>query len=225
MDYLVQQNKKIGCEPIDPAEEIEAAGKKVVVIGGGDTGSDCVGTALRQEARSVLQLEILPEPPLQRSEATPWPLWPIILRNTHAHEEGGQRRWSVMTKNFQGQDDNVKKLHCVEVVWESPDGKGAPFPREKAGTDFEVEADLVLLAMGFIGPGENRIAEDLDLSRDAQGNVQADCDHMTSTEGYFVAGDMALGQSLVVRAIADGRETARSIIRYLEKKRGEAKAG
>jgi glutamate synthase (NADPH/NADH) small chain len=223
MDYLVQQNKKIGGEPLDPAEEIVAEGKKVVVIGGGDTGSDCVGTALRQRAGDVLQLEILPKPPEKRADTTPWPLWPTILRDTHAHEEGGQRRWSVMTKAFLGESDKVKKLRCAEVVWEKPDGNRPPFPREKSGTEFEVEADLVLLAMGFVGPGENRIAEDLDLEKDPQGNIQADHSRMTSTEGIFVAGDMTLGQSLVVRAVADGRKAARSIIDYLEERRRKAK--
>jgi glutamate synthase (NADPH/NADH) small chain len=223
MDYLTQQNKRVGGEPLDPSEEIRATGKAVVVIGGGDTGSDCVGSALRQHARKVYQLEILPKPPSHRAQSTPWPMWPLILRDTHSHEEGGERIWSVMTKAFVGHKGRVKKLRVAEVAWKASEGGAVQVPVEKSGTEFEVEADLVLLAMGFTGPGKNRLVEDLGMERDARGNVKADARNMTSAEGIFVAGDMARGQSLVVRAIADGRRAADGMIHYLEQKRKESR--
>jgi glutamate synthase (NADPH/NADH) small chain len=223
MDYLTQQNKRVGGEPLDPSEEIRATGKAVVVIGGGDTGSDCVGSALRQHARKVYQLEILPKPPSHRAQSTPWPMWPLILRDTHSHEEGGERIWSVMTKAFVGHKGRVKKLRVADVAWKASEGGAVQVPVEKSGTEFEVEADLVLLAMGFTGPGKNRLVEDLGMERDARGNVKADARNMTSAEGIFVAGDMARGQSLVVRAIADGRRAADGMIHYLEQKRKESR--
>jgi glutamate synthase (NADPH/NADH) small chain len=216
MDYLAQQNRRNAGESIDSAVEITARNKAVVVLGGGDTGSDCVGNALRQGAASVTQLEILPKPPLKRSESTPWPMWPLILRTTHAHEEGGERRWSVMTKAFLGEKGAVKKLRCVEVTWETPDGGGPAVPVEKPESEFELQADLVLLCLGFSGPEKNRIVDQLGLERDGKGNLRADQNRMTSAEGIFVAGDMAEGQSLVVRAVADGRRAARGIWKYLE---------
>ncbi|MCP4628088.1 MAG: glutamate synthase subunit beta, partial [bacterium] len=216
MDYLTQQNKRLSNEAIDPSEEISAAGKTVVVIGGGDTGSDCLGTALRQGAEKVYQFEILPKPPEDRSESTPWPLWPLKLRRTHAHEEGGEQRWSVMTKKFVGENGILKGLACVEVEWEQGVNGEPPAPMEKAGSDFEVKADIVLLAMGFIGPEKNRIIEGLDIRLDQKGNVKADENNMTNVPGVFVAGDMALGQSLVVRAIADGIKAARGITAYFQ---------
>ena len=192
-----------------------ASGKTVVVIGGGDTGSNCLGTALRQGATMVYQCEILPKPPSERPAFTPWPMLPTVLRHTHAHEEGGEQRWSVMTKEFIGENGAVKKIHCVELEWElTADGNlGAPI--EKIGTDFELEADLVLLAMGYVGPGKNRLVENLAIERDARGNVKADDQRMTNVKGIFVAGDMAQGQSIVVRAIADGRKAAQGIMTYL----------
>ena len=215
MDYLTQQNKRSGGETIGLSEGIMASGKTVVVIGGGDTGSDCLGTALRQGATMVYQCEILPKPPSERPAFTPWPMWPTVLRHTHAHEEGGEQRWSVMTKEFIGENGAVKKIHCVELEWElTADGNlGAPI--EKIGTDFELEADLVLLAMGYVGPGKNRLVENLAIERDARGNVKADDQRMTNVKGIFVAGDMAQGQSIVVRAIADGRKAAQGIMTYL----------
>jgi len=217
MDYLTQQNKRVSKETIIPSKEISAAGKTVVVLGGGDTGSDCLGTALRQGAKKVYQFEILPKPPVKRSVLTPWPLWPIQLRQTHAHKEGGELRWSVMTKAFVGDNNTLKKLKCVEVEWKSK-AKGGPLvPIEKDGTDFEVEADLVLLAMGFLGPEKNRIFEDMGILFDQRGNVKSDEKKMTNVDGVFVAGDISLGQSLVVRAIADGQRSARGIMKYLGK--------
>lgn len=217
MDYLTQQNKRVSKETIISSKEISATGKTVVVIGGGDTGSDCLGTALRQGAKKVYQFEILPKPPINRSGLTPWPLWPIQLRQTHAHNEGGELRWSVMTKKFVGDNNILKKLRCVEVEWK-PKAKGGPLvPIEKDGTDFEVEADLVLLAMGFLGPEKNKIFEDMGVLFDQRGNVKSDEKKMTNVPGVFVAGDITLGQSLVVRAIADGQRAARGIMMYLDK--------
>jgi len=215
MDYLTQQNKRVSKEISISSKEISAAGKTVVVMGGGDTGSDCLGTALRQSAKKIYQFEILPKPPINRSALTPWPLWPIQLRQTHAHDEGGEQRWSVMTKKFVGDNNIIKKLRCVEVEWKSK-AKGGPLvPIEKDGTDFEVEADLVLLAMGFSGPEKNRIFEDMGILFDQRGNIKSDEKKMTNVDGVFVAGDITLGQSLVVRAIADGQRAARGIMMYL----------
>ena len=217
MDYLTEQNRRVSGELSPSSAGIRAEGKHVVVIGGGDTGSDCVGTALRQGARSVLQFEILPKPPRERPASTPWPLWPNILRESHAHKEGCERRWSVTTRAFTGRDGVLTGLQCAEVVWESAEEGRPPVPREVPGTAFEVEADLVFLAMGFLGPGENRMLEELGVARDARGNVCADAHHMTSVDGLFVAGDMRQGQSLVVRAIADGRRAAEGIMAYLKR--------
>lgn len=218
MEYLVQQNKKIGGEDIDPAGEITAEGKHVVVIGGGDTGSDCLGTALRQGAERVIQLEILPRPPAERDASTPWPLWPWMLRETHAHKEGGELRWSVTARAFLGEKGRIERLRCVEVDWERNEDGSLKAQKERAGTQFELEADLVLLAMGFVGPGENRLVEELGIERDSRGNVRADEHNMTNIPCVFVAGDMAQGQSLVVRAIADGRKAAQGIRNFLSKK-------
>lgn len=217
MDYLTQQNKRVSGEPVEASEEITAAGKTVVVLGGGDTGSDCLGTALRQGAKKVYQFEILPKPPVNRSALTPWPLWPIQLRQTHAHKEGGDLRWSVMTKKFVGDNNILKKLKCVEVEWKAKEKGGPLLPIEKEGTDFEVEADLVLLAMGFLGPEKNKIFKDMEISFDQKGNVKSDEKNMTNVPGVFVAGDITLGQSLVVKAIADGKRAARGIMMYLGK--------
>jgi glutamate synthase (NADPH) small chain len=215
MPYLVQQNMRLGGEPVDPAQEITAADRAVVVLGGGDTGSDCIGTAIRQGARSVRQFEILPRPPAARSPATPWPQWPDMLRESSSHQEGGERRWGVATKAFAGEGGRVRQLRCVEVEWERPASGGAPAPREKPGTEFSVEADLVLLALGFVGPGRNLLVEKLGIKLDGRGFVQRDGNCMTSDPGTFVAGDMTRGASLVVRAIADGQTCARGVLRYL----------
>lgn len=219
MDYLIQQNKRISGEPVDQSSEINARNKTVVIIGGGDTGSDCLGTALRQGAKKVYLFEILPRPPAQRSETTPWPMWPLIFQQTHAHKEGGEKHWSVMTKAFLGEKGKLKKLQCAEVEWRSPEASAPPVPVERPGTRFEVDADMVILALGFVGPGNNRLIEDLNLELDARGNIKADDKLRTSSEGVYVAGDMRQGQSLVVKAIADGRKAAREIIAYLGAKR------
>ncbi|MBW2609804.1 MAG: glutamate synthase subunit beta [Deltaproteobacteria bacterium] len=218
MDFLFQQNKRIGGENIDTSKEISATGKRVVVIGGGDTGSDCLGTALRQRAAKVYQLEILPRPPEKRPESTPWPTWPVMLRETHAHKEGGDLRWSVITKKFTGTNGVLKKLSCMEVEWAVKEAGGQAVPVEKPGTEFKLEADMVILAMGFVGPGKNRLIEELGMELDSRGNIKTDERYMTSVEGLFAAGDMRQGQSLIVRAIADGGRAAKGIIDYLTKR-------
>jgi len=215
MDYLSQQNKRNRGEYVDLSDDIIARDKKVVVIGGGDTGSDCLGTALRQGARRVSQLEIVPKPSVKRSDNTPWPMWPVLLRQTHAHKEGGDLFWSIMTKEFLGEKGVVKKVRCAEVEWVVPDVNRPPVPVEKAGAEFEIEADLVILAMGFLGPDKSNLVTELGVELNSQGNVKADHHGMTNLDGIFVAGDMAMGQSLIVRAIADGRKTALGIKAYL----------
>lgn len=224
MEYLVQQNKRLAGEPVDKADEITAEGKDVVVIGGGDTGSDCLGTALRQKAKKVYQFEIMPKPPDKRPDSTPWPMWPNVLKETSSHKEGGERRWCVSTRECIGADGQVKALRCVEVEWFEGQGGRMEF-KEKNGSEFEIEAQLVLLCMGFTGPGHNKIVDDLKIECDARGNIKKNENHMTCVEGIFAAGDMARGQSLVVRAIADGRATAFGIVQYLEKTRSKASGG
>ncbi len=209
MEYLPQSNQRRHGDTVDPAAEILATGKRVIIIGGGDTGADCLGTVHRQKAVSVHQFEIMPMPPAQRSPQTPWPLWPMQLRVEGAHEEGGTREWSVATTSFTGDaNGNVKQLHCARV--------GPPPAFEPvAGTDFVMDADLILLAMGFAGPVRNGMIEQLGVKLDQRGNVAADVNYMTSVPGVFAAGDMRRGQSLVVWAIAEGRKAAAGIDRYL----------
>jgi glutamate synthase (NADPH/NADH) small chain len=222
MEYLTQQNRKLAGEKLAPGEEISAAGKRVVVLGGGDTGSDCLGTAIRQGAASICQFEIMPKPPAARTEKMPWPDWPNILRESSSHKEGGERRWNVSTRRFLGQDGMLSRLECVEVEW-VPGKEGRMEPRDLPGSEFEVAADLVLLALGFVGPAKNKIVDDLGVEKDKTGNIRVDGQHMTSVPGLFASGDMARGQSLVVRAIADGRETAKGIRQYLESQGEPAK--
>ncbi len=214
MDYLTQQNLRNAGDPLDPAEEIHARGKRVVVIGGGDTGSDCLGTVLRQGAESVVQFEILPQPQKKRDPATPWPMWPRMLRRTHAHQEGGEVLWSVMTTEFVGRDGMLTGLRGVRVEWEESE-TGPPVPRALANTGFEMDVDLVLLAMGFVGPEKGPMIEGMGLEMDEHGNIRTSSGNATSEEGFFAAGDMSMGQSLVVRAIADGRQAAAHIMAYL----------
>ena len=207
MDYLPQQNKV--CEGDIVPQQILATGKRVVIIGGGDTGADCLGTTHRQKPLSVHQFELLPMPPRERSPLTPWPMWPMQLRIEGAHEEGGIREWSVATTKFTGDENgNVKQLHAIRV---GPPPKFEPVP----GTEFQMDVDLVLLAMGFLGPVRNGMLEQLGVSLDARGNVAADANYMSSVPGVFAAGDMRRGQSLVVWAIAEGRKAARGVDQYL----------
>lgn len=210
MDFLPQQNRRCEGDSIPEAEGIVATGKHVVIIGGGDTGADCLGTVHRQKALSVRQFELMPQPPLERSPQTPWPLWPVQLRVESSHEEGGIRQWSISTTSFSGDEHgNVKWLHGVRV---------GPPPRFEAvaGSEFTIPADLVLLAMGFVGPIRTGMIEQLGVALDARGNVATGENSMTSVPGIFAAGDMRRGQSLVVWAIAEGRKAAQGIDRYLQ---------
>ncbi len=208
MDYLVQQNKR-NAGDIITEEPITAKGKRVVIIGGGDTGSDCLGTTHRQGCLEVHQFELLPEPPPARAESTPWPLWPMQLRSSHAHEEGCDRQWSVSTTRFSGHNGHVTKLHAHRVTFEN--GRFIPMP----GTEFEMEVNLVLLAMGFTGPVKNGLLDSLGVKYDARGNVAVDENYMTSEEGVFAGGDVKRGASLIVWAIAEGRKMAAGVDKYL----------
>ena len=209
MEFLSQQNRRVAGDWIDPAQEILATGKHVVIIGGGDTGADCLGTCHRQKAASVHQLEIMPEPPRERSPETPWPLWPRQLRVESSHEEGGVRLWSVKTIELLGDErGHVRALRAVRV---GPPPSFTPIP----DSEFTLEADLVLLAMGFTGPVRRGLIEQLGLELDERGNVRTDGNYMTSVPGVFAAGDMRRGQSLVVWAIREGRQAARAVDRWL----------
>jgi glutamate synthase (NADPH) small chain len=209
MDFLTQQNRRVAGKPVAGSEAILATGKHVIVIGGGDTGSDCIGTSHRQGAISVTSLEILPRPPDERDASTPWPVWPLKLRTSSSHEEGGEREWSIATQRFEGAGGHVTKLCCVRV--EPKAGGFEPV----AGSELELEANLVLLAMGFVHPEHPGLVTDLEVALDRRGNVQIDESSMTSVPGIFAAGDCQRGQSLVVWAIADGRRAARGIDRWL----------
>ena len=207
MEFLPQQNRI--CEGDTVSGQITATGKRVVIIGGGDTGADCLGTSHRQGALAVTQFELLPKPPDIRSASTPWPLWPMQLRVESSHEEGGIRDWSVSTVRFTGDaEGNVRQLHAVRVGL-PPDF--APLP----GTEFTLDADLVLLAMGFTGPVKGGMIEQLGLQLDQRSNIATGPDYMTSVRGVFAAGDMRRGQSLVVWAIAEGRKAAEFINKWL----------
>ena len=214
MEYLPQQNKLLAGEEIDPAEHITAEGKRVVILGGGDTGADCLGTAHRQGAEVVYQFELLPEPPEERPDNNPWPQWPMILRSSPAHEEGGIRDYNILTKSFSGSNGQVEKLHAVRVEW-APGEDGRFNMTEVPGSEMEVETDLVLLAMGFLHPEHDGMLTDLGVELDGRGNVKVDQNKMTNIPGVFAGGDMARGQSLVVWAIAEGREVARGVDQYL----------
>lgn len=215
MDYLPQQNKINGGESIDGAERISAEGKRVVILGGGDTGADCLGTAHRQGAEAVYQYELLPEPPQERRADNPWPQWPTVLRLSAAHEEGGVRDYNILTKAFTGSNGRVEKLHGVRIEWGAPDASGRPAMNEIPGSEFEIETGLVLLAMGFVHPEHGGMLDQLEVELDPRGNVKGDERKMTSVPGVFTAGDMTRGQSLVVWAIAEGREAARGIDEYM----------
>ena len=209
MEFLPQQNRRCEGDTLDPYSDILATGKRVVIIGGGDTGADCLGTTHRQKPLSVHQFEIMPMPPDERSPQTPWPLWPMQLRTEGAHEEGGVRDWGIATTSLTGDAaGNVKQLHAVRV---GPAPKFEPI----AGTEFTMDADLVLLAMGFVGPVRSGMIEQLGVALDPRGNVATDENSMTSVTGVFAAGDMRRGQSLVVWAIAEGHRAAAGVDRYL----------
>jgi glutamate synthase (NADPH/NADH) small chain len=209
MDFLTQQNQRVGGTVVDPAKAILATGKHVVILGGGDTGADCLGTCHRQKPTSVHQFEIMPKPPAERASSTPWPMWPLQLRTESAHEEGGVREWAVATNRFEGDaNGNVKKLHAIRVG-PPPDFKPIP------GSEFTLNADLVLLAMGFTGPTKSGLLDELGVALDSRGNISTDENFMTSVPNVFAAGDMRRGQSLVVWAITEGRKAARCIDHHL----------
>ncbi len=214
MEFLPQQNKRNWGDTLDAAEEILATGKRVVVLGGGDTGSDCVGTSVRQGAKSIHQFELLPKPPEERQDDNPWPRWPNILRTSTSHKEGGVRDYCILTKSFSGTDGKVEKLHGVKVDW-TKDEKGAWHMKEIPGSEFEQDVDLVLLAMGFVHPEHDGMLKDLGVEINGRGNVAVDDEKMTSAPGVFAAGDMERGQSLIVWAIAAGRAAARGIDKFL----------
>jgi glutamate synthase (NADPH/NADH) small chain len=201
MDYLTRANK---------SKKPEAKGKKVVVIGGGDTGSDCVGTANRQGAKCVVQIELLPEPPACRDSSCPWPTYPLLLKTTSSHQEGAERHWSILTKKFKGQNSKVKSLACVKVKFEGR--KMVEIPK----SEFEIEADLVIIAVGFLHPEHSSMLKDFQVKYDDRGNVKTSESYLTSVKGVFSAGDMRRGQSLIVWAIFEGREAAKAINDYLK---------
>jgi len=234
MTFLTQQNRRnaekdsrsLPSEGPSSAEEapgvlprdaaIWARDRRVVVIGGGDTGADCVGTARRQGAREIVQLELLPKPPAERPPDNPWPTWPRTLRSSSSHEEGCTRFWSVATREFVGQEGRVSKLRCVKLRWSEPDAAGRATFQEVPGSEFEVEADLVLLAMGFVRVEHGPLIEDFGLEVTDRGSLAVDPRFMTTAEGVFAAGDSVLGASLVVRAIDLGRQAAAAINRFLK---------
>jgi glutamate synthase (NADPH/NADH) small chain len=207
MEFLPQQNRRVGNEPLGSVEPILATAKKVVVIGGGDTGSDCIGTSIRQGAVSVTNFEIMPRPPEHENKALTWPNWPLKMRTSSSHLEGAERDFAVATQKFTGENGQVKTLHCARI-----DAQFKPIP----GTEFEIEADLVLLAMGFVHPVHEGMIKSLGVALDQRGNVSADTSaYLTSVPKVFTAGDMRRGQSLVVWAIREGRQCAHAVDKFL----------
>jgi glutamate synthase (NADPH/NADH) small chain len=215
MDYLSQSNRRVSKEYALQTDLIDAGGKRVVVIGGGDSGADCVGTAHRQGATCVVQIEVLPQPAECRTPAQPWPKYPLLLKVSSSHEEGGQRHWAVLTKRFMGEKGLVKKLSCIKVAFTKASGKTCSTMREVAGSEFEINADLVILAVGFLHPEHTGLLDDLKVKFDQRGNISTQENYMTSVEKIFSAGDMRRGQSLVVWAIAEGRRCAYFMDKYL----------
>ena len=218
MDFLPQQNKRNAGDTIDPAISLTAKDKHVIVIGGGDTGSDCIGTSFRQGALSVTQLEILPKPPEKENKGLTWPDWPNKLRTSSSQSEGAERDWSVATKSIEGKDGKVTAINCVRVEW-AKDEQGRWQMSEVDGSEFQIKADMMLLAMGFMHPVKAGMLEELGLELDPRGNVLGSTDgdkaYCTSVDKVFAAGDMRRGQSLVVWAIREGRQCARSIDEFL----------
>ncbi len=212
MEFLPQQNKVVAGDAVP--DQISAAGKHVIILGGGDTGSDCLGTSNRHGARSVHQFELLPQPPQSRTPDMPWPYWPMILRTSSSHEEGVIRDWSINTKRFIGESGRVTEIEAVRLEWATGEN-GRPQMREIPGSEFRIKADLVLLALGFLGPETEGPITELGLKTDERSNVVADASYMTSEPGVFVCGDARRGQSLVVWAIWEGRECARGVDEYL----------
>jgi len=215
MDYLIQSNRRVAGETIPKEELIDVKDKQVVVIGGGDTGADCVGTAHRQGAGCVTQIEVLAKPPECRTESMPWPEYPLLLKTTTSHEEGGNREWAVLTKEFKGTNGHVEQISCVRLDFNQKDQKGCPLMKEIPGTEFKIPADVVILAVGFVHPEEKGILEDLGVELDGRKNVKTNEYYQTSVKKVFSAGDMRRGQSLIVWAISEGRRSARAIDKYL----------
>jgi len=220
VEYLTQENRVNAGEKI--AGQVHAEGKKVVILGGGDTGADCLGTSLRQGALSIQQFELMARPPLVRAENNPWPQWPLIFRTSPAHDEakqvyGGEdvREYSILTKKLSGENGVLKKLHGVRLEWLPSNNGGPPKMQEVPGSEFAMDVDLLLLAMGFVGPEKPGLIQQLGVELDKRGNVVADANHMSSVEGVFAAGDMRRGQSLIVWAIAEGRKCAKGIDQFL----------
>jgi glutamate synthase (NADPH/NADH) small chain len=214
MEFLPQQNRRVAGEKVPDKESIMATGKDVLVIGGGDTGSDCIGTSNRHDAQSVTQIEILPMPPEREDKLLTWPAWPMKLRTSSSHEEGVERDFAVATKAFTGKDGRVTGLDLVRVDWKSEGGRLTM--HEVAGSEFHIKADLVLLAMGFVHPVHKGALEALGVKLDPRGNVAADTEsYRSSVDKVFTAGDARRGQSLVVWAIREGRQCARSVDEYL----------
>ncbi len=214
MDYLTRQNEKNYGDPDKGRPLISAKDKDVLIIGGGDTGADCLGTAHRHGARSVTQIEIFGRPPETRAPYNPWPQWPMVITSSSAHEEGGNREWAVQSLAFRGENGQVKALQARRLKW-VVDEKGRRTSEEIPGSDFEIPADLVLLAVGFLGPEKTGPIEQLGLELDPRGNVKTNAQYMSSVEGVFAAGDLRRGQSLVVWAIAEGRKAARGVDTWL----------
>ncbi|MCM8776487.1 MAG: glutamate synthase subunit beta, partial [Candidatus Omnitrophica bacterium] len=215
MDYLVQSNRRVAGERIPADDLLDAKEKRVVIIGGGDTGADCVGTANRQGARSLLQIEILPKPPERRTPEYPWPQYPMLLKRSSSHEEGGERDWAVHTRRFIGKNGWVRKLSCIRVEFEKRSDHRPLAMKEIPGTEFEIEADMVILALGFLHPEHAGLLAQLEVHLDERGNVKTDENYMTSINKIFSAGDMRRGQSLIVWAIAEGRRCAFCMDKYL----------
>jgi glutamate synthase (NADPH/NADH) small chain len=215
MEFLPQQNKRVAGDSIPDTIALSARGKHVIVIGGGDTGSDCVGTSIRQGAASVTQFELMPKPPEKENKPLVWPNWPNKLRTSSSQEEGCQRDWAVATKKLTGENGRVTTLHAVRLDWQQDD-KGQWKPGEIPGSEFTVKADLVLLAMGYLHPVHEGLLKELGVALDGRGNAQAsDLDYQTSANKVFAAGDMRRGQSLVVWAIREGRQCARAVDEFL----------
>ncbi|MEJ5285365.1 MAG: glutamate synthase subunit beta [Brevinematia bacterium] len=214
VEYLTQANMRVSGKDI--ANFIDAKDKDVIIIGGGDTGADCVGTAVRQGARSIRQIEIMPKPPESRTEDFPWPKYPMILRTSTSHEEGGERDWSILTKRFEG-EEKVEKLICARVKFEKDPQTNRPVMKEIEGSEFTLKADLVILALGFLHPEHEGLISGLGVELDERGNVKTDGYYKTNIDKVFAAGDLRRGQSLIVWAISEGRKAAENIDKFLRK--------
>ena len=215
MDFLTQQNRRVAGDTMDESSALHASGKHVIVIGGGDTGSDCIGTSVRHGAARITQLEIMPKPPEKEDKAMTWPHWPNKIRTSSSHQEGCERMWSVTTKSFSGENGVLKKVLCAHVEWRQEDGRW--IMQEVPGSEFTLEADMVFLAMAFVHPVHDGLIEQLNIAMDERKNVKADThNYQTSVDKVFAAGDVRRGQSLVVWAIREGRQTARAVDEYLQ---------